>query len=362
MSEMIFYFTANGDRLELMDKTTALTGNQGTYECFFELNDDWQEFLPFAVFSKEDQVFTTPLLKDNCKIPGEILLTPGDFYVGLYGTKPGGDFKRISTNRQRIGAEQGAYYANAVSPAPNSPDSWELLLVKNIPQIGENGNWYLWDTGTGEYKDSGKRAIGTPGYTPQKGIDYLTPEDIASMGLENKVDKIPGMGLSENNYTTKDQQVVSKLPDEISTIKANTYTKNEIDTATKAVHDLACDALDSANYAANKAEEAITRIDQVELKPGENGISATHQWKGTILEITSASGTSSADLKGEKGEQGTQGEKGEKGEKGDTGAPGKDGLNGTDGYTPKRGTDYWTSADIAEIKGYVDDAILGGAW
>lgn len=44
---------------------------------------------------------------------------------------------------------------------------------------------------------------------------------------------------------------------------------------------------------------------------------------------------------------------GSKGSKGDTGA---------DGKTPVRGTDYWTAADIAEIKSYVDEAILGGAW
>lgn len=37
-------------------------------------------------------------------------------------------------------------------------------------------------------------------------------------------------------------------------------------------------------------------------------------------------------------------------------------TGGTDGYTPVRGTDYWTDADKAEIKAYVDDAILGGAW
>lgn len=35
---------------------------------------------------------------------------------------------------------------------------------------------------------------------------------------------------------------------------------------------------------------------------------------------------------------------------------------GGSGYTPQRGTDYWTASDIAEIKSYVDDAILGGAW
>lgn len=38
------------------------------------------------------------------------------------------------------------------------------------------------------------------------------------------------------------------------------------------------------------------------------------------------------------------------------------GANGADGYTPVRGTDYWTAADKAEIKSYVDEAILGGAW
>lgn len=36
-----------------------------------------------------------------------------------------------------------------------------------------------------------------------------------------------------------------------------------------------------------------------------DGISATHEWNGTVLTVTSASGTSSADLKGEKGDPGS---------------------------------------------------------
>ena len=67
-------------------------------------------------------------------------------------------------------------------------------------------------------------------------------------------------------------------------------------------------------------------------RDGNDGVSATHSWDGTTLTVTSASGTSSANLKG------------------------------ADGATPQRGTDYWTAADIAEIKSYVDEAILGGAW
>lgn len=41
---------------------------------------------------------------------------------------------------------------------------------------------------------------------------------------------------------------------------------------------------------------------------------------------------------------------------------GNKGNPGEPGYTPQKGTDYWTAADIAEIKSYVDDAILGGEW
>lgn len=51
-----------------------------------------------------------------------------------------------------------------------------------------------------------------------------------------------------------------------------------------------------------------------------DGVSVTHEWDGTVLEVTSASGTSSADLKGQKG---------------DKGEPGKD------GYTPQKNVDYF---------------------
>ena len=43
---------------------------------------------------------------------------------------------------------------------------------------------------------------------------------------------------------------------------------------------------------------------------GEPGVSVTHSWEGTVLTVTSASGTTSADLKGEPGEQGLPGEPG----------------------------------------------------
>lgn len=131
-----------------------------------------------------------------------------------------------------------------------------------------------------------------------------------------------------------------------------------------------------------------------------DGVSATHKWEGTVLKITSASGTSSANLKGEKGDKGEQGtgvkilgsyESEEalnaahptgnigdgylvngslhvwsevtstwenvgniKGEKGDDGYTprkdidyfdGKDGKDGKDGYTPVKNVDYFDGKD-----------------
>lgn len=111
---------------------------------------------------------------------------------------------------------------------------------------------------------------------------------------------------------------------------------------------------------------------------GKDGVSVTHSWNGTTLTVTSASGTSSANLKGEKGEQGiqgVQGEKGDKGDKGDTGATGSQGekgdkgdtgatgQKGADGYTPVKGTDYWTEEDqesmVQQVLTVLGTSILG---
>lgn len=82
---------------------------------------------------------------------------------------------------------------------------------------------------------------------------------------------------------------------------------------------------------------------------GSDGVSATHSWNGTVLTVTSASGTSSADLKGEKGDS-------IKGDKGDPGADGvsptvavsKSGKTTTVTITDKNGTKTATIVDGAD--------------
>lgn len=83
---------------------------------------------------------------------------------------------------------------------------------------------------------------------------------------------------------------------------------------------------------------------------GKDGVSATHSWNGTTLTITSASGTSSANLKGDKGEQGIQGLQGEKGEQGIQGEKGEKGEKG-DSYT-------LTDADRTDIAEEIADRMM----
>lgn len=71
---------------------------------------------------------------------------------------------------------------------------------------------------------------------------------------------------------------------------------------------------------------------------GNDGIDCTHRWDGTTLWVSSASGTSAADLKGEDG------------------APGASGRDGADGYTPVKGTDYYTEAERQELINAVVEA------
>ena len=60
--------------------------------------------------------------------------------------------------------------------------------------------------------------------------------------------------------------------------------------------------------AALKGEAGKDGADGKDGKDGADGVSCTHSWDGTVLTVTSASGTSSADLKGEQGEAGKDAE------------------------------------------------------
>lgn len=107
---------------------------------------------------------------------------------------------------------------------------------------------------------------GEPGNTPVKGIDYFTDEEITE--IEDAIAEKVQIGAKGEDGDSAYQVAVNE---------GFKGTEKEW--------------LDSL-----KGEPGQPGKDG---EPGENGISVSHSWKGTELTITSASGTSSADLKGE---------------------------------------------------------------
>ena len=98
------------------------------------------------------------------------------------------------------------------------------------------------------------------------------------------------------------------------------------------------------DYPRIKIGDGKTNINSLPfIKDGVSPIATVSQTgTGAVISITDKNGTTTATVT--------------------NGKDGADGAKGAAGYTPVRGTDYWTDADIAEIKSYVDEAILGGAW
>ena len=87
----------------------------------------------------------------------------------------------------------------------------------------------------------------------------------------------------------------------------------------------------------------------------------THEWEGTTLTITSASGTSSVDLKGEKGEPGEKGDTGETGPQGKEGPQGIQGVKGEKGDKGEPGDNYvLTDTDMSEIAAKVYGLVANG--
>ena len=85
---------------------------------------------------------------------------------------------------------------------------------------------------------------------------------------------------------------------------------------------------------------------------GADGTPCTHSWNGSVLTVASASGTSSADLRGPQGIQGVQGETGPQGAtgpQGEMGATGAMGPQGPKGDTGNDGADATITGASATV-------------
>lgn len=232
---MEFNFTIKNDKLTSTAYPKGVTGNVNTYTCRFNIECDIAGLIWFCIFKQGDNVYNQIIEDNTCVMPYEVLTSAEPLYIGCYGTNGDDDIKRVSTNFICFDVKQGAY-SEADAPETPTPDIWESLINKNIPYIGDNGNWFIYDVEQKTYVDSGNKSQGEKGeqgiqgekgdkgedgYTPIRGVDYWTEADQNQISTDldekiaNKVDKVTGKGLSTNDYTDTDKSEVAKVKDKV---------------------------------------------------------------------------------------------------------------------------------------------------
>lgn len=259
------------------------SGTQGNVTVAFRFDTAWDGYARTAVFRTHGKTVLVLLENDRCALPPEAA-AGGDVLLGAFGvcgdatlTTPfarltvaagvptAGDAAAAVT--PTLAAQLLAAYRRltAVTAEAAAGDSAAVRVTENVDSLH-----FAFTLPKGDKGDKGE-----DGYSPEKGVDYWTQEDVEA------IDK--------------------KVSDEIN------YVNTSMQYATRTA-------------AAAKAEANAA---------------------------TAAANAAVADLQAKADAGAFKGDKGDPGE---------------DGYTPVRGTDYWTAEDIAAIKGYVDTAILGGAW
>ena len=226
------------------------------------------------------------------------------------------------------------------------------------PHIGENGNWWIGKT------DTGVKAEGKDGITPHIGANgnWWIGEDDTGVKAEGKDGFSPTVEVSELKetitYTQADGLVA--IPEgarfiEVAGTCSGYMSGGKVyfviaDSGRSIISSVSIGSGDDSFYLeVYEFMEVPDNAAYIGTYPfldewfddnRNNGYSCDLSVKfsdfeqdGVTLSITDVNGTKSVNL-----------------------------YNGGAGYSPVRGKDYWTEADKAEIKSYVDNAILGGAW
>ena len=342
----------------------------------FMFDSWWDGLIVTAVFKGSGAPISVPLLgATETVVPWEVLKRPSTLLrIGAEGRLPDGTLV-IPTTWATVGIVMSGANATDDLVKPPTPTAFDRVMS----QIG-NMN----DLAT-EDKSSLVAAINEAltqggGEVDPKAVQQIVEDYLAANPptVTETDPTVPGWAKAENKpeYTAEEVGALSAetLPEAINIALAQAKASGEFDGADGRPGENGADGFSpTANVTQNDNGATITITDKngtttatvtngkdgADGNPGADGTSAMHSWNGTVLTITSASGTSSADLKGEKGDKGDTGPKGDtgdtgpQGEKGDTGPQGERGPKGeqgiqgpagNDGYTPVKGVDYFDGA------------------
>lgn len=119
----------NPHSLELQKTVDVNSGEYNIQNIEFEFSSEYEGLTKMAIFSNEDDSFTTMITNGSCIIPSEILQTDGTIGVGVYGYSVEGDklIKRYSPKPVFFNVELGSYQLAQESQDPSSDIITQIL-------------------------------------------------------------------------------------------------------------------------------------------------------------------------------------------------------------------------------------------
>ena len=304
--------------------TRGTTNTVGALRCKFQFRtEDWLHSAKTAMFCNGDAVLHPEVINgaisvpldadDECPVPYEVLTDTLPYSVGVWGITDTG--LRVVSNWLVFNAQVGCY---TEGNAPGDPEQTVYDEIRLISQEAvDAANEVVQRANSGEFdgKSAYELAVedgfegtvqewldslvgvdGKDGYTPIKGVDYSDGKDgkdgytpIKGVdyfdGVNGKDGYTPVKGV--DYFDGKNGKDGADGKDGYTPVKGIDYF----------------DGKDGTN--GKDGYTPVKGVDYVDGKDGadgKDGVSVTHLWSGTTLSITSASGTSSVDLKGEKGD------------------------------------------------------------
>ena len=329
-----------------------LTSGMVGAEVEFLFSDEWAPLIKTAVFiaGSQKRVVLEAAWRDNiCIIPHECLAESDvHLLVGVYGTNIGGSLV-IPTVYADLGMIWTGADADGETGAEASPELWAQLQAQlDLKESSENKVTFLSEASTDEQYPSSKAVYEAIAAGGSVVIEGTVSDDMSEVTITT-----PDAWtlVSEAWNSEKRPLVVLRLSDElcayltsVSTITVDGQSTGMALFSLPPVRHLGSTPpysiwLDESGGAAILPVESINGADGIGIQSVEQTATSTEDGGANIITVTKTDGTSSTFTV-------------KNGSKGSTGATG---AAGEDGYTPVRGTDYWTADDIATIQSYIDE-------
>ena len=329
-----------------------LTSGMVGAEVEFLFSDEWAPLIKTAVFiaGSQKRVVLEGAWRDNiCIIPHECLAESDvHLLVGVYGTNIGGSLV-IPTVYADLGMIWTGADADGETGAEASPELWAQLQAQlDLKESSENKVTFLSEASTDEQYPSSKAVYEAIAAGGSVVIEGTASDDMSEVTITT-----PDAWtlVSEAWNSEKRPLVVLRLSDDlcayltsVSTITVDGQSTGMALFSLPPVRHLGSTPpysiwLDESGGAAILPVESINGADGIGIQSVEQTATSTEDGGANIITVTKTDGTSSTFTV-------------KNGSKGSTGATG---AAGEDGYTPVRGTDYWTADDIAAIQSYIDE-------